>query len=339
MATISVGILGLGRLGTSFGLALKRYSARKDARQQFSITGYDTTDNANVAKTKNAVDTITRSIVDAAADKDIVILSLPYRDVAAAYRAIGQDVRPGTVVLDVSPLKLPSQLWSEKHLRPDAYALGITPILNPAYLFDGLDDAEHAAADLFERGTMLLMPHPKCAKEAVELAADFAELLGGTTHFADPAEHDVWVAATEGIPAALGVAAFYSLQRSDGWNDAQRAGNPAFGRMTRHLYDTHPDDLRDMLLHNRENVVRQIDSTIETLRIVRDVLAQNDQKALEGLLIDAAQVYGQWVGRRQRGEWDDRDLQVKRESGGELLMTGLFGNKLSKRLRREKDDE
>ncbi len=70
--TITVGIIGLGRVGVSVGLALKRYNARKDARQQFDITGY-AADNAEMqtAKTLNAVDHPVRNIVAAASDKDV----------------------------------------------------------------------------------------------------------------------------------------------------------------------------------------------------------------------------------------------------------------------------
>lgn len=340
MNTINIGILGLGRIGTSVGLALKRYNTRKDARQRFNITGFDSLESSGVtARTKNAVDTVARSVADAAANKDILIIALPYREVAAAYRLIGSDVRSGTVILDMSPIKQPSQAWAAKYLKADAYAVDVSPIINPKYLFDGTDDIEHAASDFFDNGHMLLMPHLQVPKEAIELASDFAELLGAVPHFADPAEFDVWAAATEGLPAALGIAAFYALQKRGDWGDARRAGNPSFGRLTHHLFDAHPDDVRDLLLNNRDNVVRQLDSALETLHTLRDILAQNDQKALEGLLIDSAQTYQEWIARRQKGEWDDKDKSGKRESSGEIFMSGLFGSAVTKRLRGDKKSE
>ena len=340
MNTIHIGILGLGRIGASVGLALKRYNARKDARQQFNITGYDALETTGVvARNRSALDGVTRSLVDAASNKDIVILALPYREVQAAYRAMGGEVRSGTVILDMSPLKMPSQGWATKHLKSDAFAIGVTPVLNPKYLFDGLDDAEHANADLFDGGSMLLMPHLQTPKEAVELSADLTEILGAVTHFADPIEHDVWVASTEGLPAALGIGAFYALVKRNGWADARRTGNPSFGRLTHHLHDSHPDDLRDLLLHNRENMVRQLDATLDTLQTLRDILAQNDQTALEGLLIDSAQTYHEWINRRHKGVWDDKNQSSKRESSAEIFMSGLFGTAVSKRMRGDKKSD
>lgn len=338
-ATIKVGIIGLGRVGASVGLALKRYNARKDARQQFEITGY-ASDNlqTQALKTVNPVDKVARNIVDAAADKDIVVLALPYRDVQAAYQAIGRDLRSGAVLLDTSPLKLPAQEWAAKYLADEAHMVGVTPVLNPKYLFDGLDDAEHAAADLFDDGALLLLPGAKTDRAAVELASDFGELLGMTPLFGDPAENDVWNAATEGLPAALGLAAFYGLYRRDGWNDARKFGNPSFGRLTHHLFDQHPDDLRDLMLTNRDNLVRQIDGTIEALSALRATLAENDRAALEELLIQTMDTYVTWVVHRREGTWDKVEGPAQ-PNKGDLFMSSMFGTALTKRLRRDKSDD
>lgn len=340
-ATIKVGILGLGRIGASVGLALKRYNGSKDARQQFQTTGY-AADNlqAQAIKNVNAVDNVARSIEDAAFDKDIVVVALPYRDVQAAYQLIGKGLRAGSVVLDTSLLKLPSQAWAEKYVNAEAHMVGVLPLLNGKYLFDGLDDTEHAAADLFDGGSLLLLPPAKAEREAVELAADFGEILGMTSLFGDPVEHDVWSAASEGMPAVLGLAAFYSISRRDGWNDVRKVGNSSFGRLTHHLYDQNPDDLRDLLLNNRENLVRQIDATTETLGILRDLLAENDRAALEEVLIQSMETYMTWVMQRREGRWEKPDSPTS-PNKGELLMSGMFGSYLSKRMKRggDKSDE
>lgn len=335
--TIQVGILGLRRLGASFGLALARYNARKEARQQFSVTGYDTHQPyAQAAKTSGAVSAIAKLPEDAAAGKDIVILALPYSEVAGAYRVIGGAVRAGAVVLDAAPLKLPSMEWAKAHLSAQAHQIGITPILNPKYLFDGLEMPENASADLFDDGTMLILPSASSDRQAVELASDFSELLGAAPRFADPVEHDGWIASMEGLPALLGLGLFYMLKSSDGWDDVRRAGNPNFGRVTHHLFDTHPDDLRDLLLNNRLNTVHTLDRLIESLNALRETLAKNDRAALEELLINSAADYEKWLLRRKDGRWDERDRPAADRPD---IMSGMLGGYLSKRIKRGKTDE
>jgi len=127
---------------------------------------------------------------------------------------------------------------------------------------------------------MLLMPGRAAAPDAVQLASDLSTLLGATPHFADPAEYDGMAAATEGLPALLGLAAFYTLMKSPGWVDSGRVTNPSFGRLTHHLLDTHPDDLRDSLYQNRAAVVLQLDALLGTLGGLRAALKGGDKSAL-----------------------------------------------------------
>lgn len=334
--TINVGILGLGRVGASVALALKAANTR--GGQQFVITGFDTNSGIMEAARKDKMaDTFARNVGDATAGKDIIVLALPYGETQGAYRAMGDGLRAGAVVLDFAPLKQPSIEWAQKYLPAEAHMIGATPILNPKYLFDGLNEIEYAAADLFENGGLLITPGAKTVREAVELAADFAGLLGATPHFADPAEHDGWIAATEALPALIGFSAFYTLDRTRGWVDIQRTGNPSFGRLTHHLHDTHPDDVRDLLLNNRENSLHHLDALIETLNGVRAAIARSDRAALESILIDSSAQYTQWIKRRMKGQWEGDEKADAAPSRADGLMSGLFGSYLSKRLKRDKN--
>jgi len=263
MANVSIGILGLGRIGASLALALKRYNARKDAIHQFTISAADLRPGIREDAEKVGVERPGRDLFAAARDQDIVVLTLPYADLPAAYREIGRDLRPGTVVLDAAPLKMPSLAWAGEHLREGVHLVGIAPILNPAYLFDGADDTLHAAPDLFEKGTMLLMPGRAAAPDAVQLASDLSTLLGATPHYADPAEYDGMAAAT-------------------------------------------------------------------TLGALRAALKGGDKSALEAALVDAAQGYEAWLGKRQNGKWDDTEKAPPLPEGG--LMGNLFGGWVGKRL-------
>lgn len=340
MAGVSVGILGVGRVGASVALALKRYNASKEARHAFEFVAADS--RAGVREEAQKLEIaprIERNLFAAAEDKDIVLLALPYAEVKVAYEVIGPQLRPGTVVLDTSPLKQPSLEWAKQYLPEEVHMVGITPVFNPKHLFDGIDDTEHASEDLFDKGTMLLMPSVNCIKDAVELAADFSTLVGATPHFLDPAEHDGLIAMTEGLPALLGVAMFYLMHRSSGWGDTQRLTNPAFGLLTHHLYDTHPDDLRDAWLNNRDNLLRSLDELTATLRSFRELLAANDQAALEAALIQASDEYSQWINRRHNARWDEDKAAGQVPSMGQMMFGGIMGNRLGKRLRRDENGE
>ncbi len=339
MANVSVGVLGLGRIGASVMLALKRYNERKESKHHFDMVGADMRSGVRDDAAKLGItDKIERDLFTAAARKDIVVLALPLAEIQDAYKGIAADLRAGAVVLDMSLLKQQSLAWAEKHLSKEVHMVGMTPIVNPKYLHDGLEDTQHAAADFFDKGSILLMPSISCAKEAVELSSDFANILGAVPHFYDPAEHDGIVALTEGIPALLGLASFYTASQAAGWVDSQRVTNPSFGRLTHHLYDTHPDDLRDLFLQNRDSMLRQTDELLITLKALREIIAQNDQDSLEEALSTAADSYNTWINRRANNKWDD-----SKEEGGTSfsgnIMSGLMGGFLSKKLSGNKGDK
>lgn len=337
MATISVTIIGLGRLGGSVAMALKRHNDSKDSHDKFTITGADTRPEVEQSAQKRGLaEKIFRNPFEAVREKDIVIIAMPYSEVQALYQGVGSIMRPGTVVMDMSPLKLPSLEWAGKYLSKENYLVGITPITNPRYFFDALDDTDNASADFFDRGSMLILPSAHCAKEAVELASDFSRILGATPHFVDPYEHDGLIAATEGLPALLGLAAFYLMSNSPGWDDMQRATNANFGWLTHHLRDLHPDDLRDLLLNNRQNVVRYLDAMMEVLTNLRSILNDNDRAALESAAISSAEQYQQWINRRYSGRWDESNSSADRPAPGEMLLTGMMGGFLARRLTGQK---
>lgn len=337
MSTVTVAILGLGRVGASIALALKRYNQKKDAQHNFQVTCAEM--RAGIREDAQKVgltERIEHNLFSAAQNRDIVVLALPYADMQSAYKEIGGEIRAGAVVLDMSALKQPSLEWAQKHLHKEAHLVGLTPILNPQYLFDGLEDTLHARADLFDKGNMLVMPSPSCIKEAVELAADFSTLIGSSPHFFDPAEHDSLMALTEGLPALLGMVSFYLASSNPGWHDAQRLTNPAFGRLTRPLYDTHPDDLRDQWMYNRESLVRQVDEFMAALQKFRAVLAKGDRDALEAALVESSDQYSAWINRRHNARWDE-DKTEQSHSFGNMLASGLMGTFLSRRLQGDKN--
>ena len=333
MANLSIAIIGLGRLGASVGMALHAYNAREDATNHFTVTGVEpNTRLAKAAKDKNAVEKVTANVRAAVKDQDLVVLAQPYAEVENTFRDIAGALRTGAVVLDFSPLKLPSIEWAERFLSKEVHLVGATAVVNPVYLWDGLDDTEHAQADYFKNGSVIIAPGATIAPDALELVTIFSRILGAEVHYADPHEHDGVAAATEGVPALLGLSLFYALSRGSGWTEMQRLTNPTFGRATHRLMDTHPDDLRDLLLNNRENTVRHLDTVLATLQELRDALADADADAIEAATVDAEERYQNWIKQRSQGKWDDvLDQQVETRGGGMLsgLLGGFLGDKLT----------
>lgn len=337
MPEVAVAILGLNRVGASIGLALKQYNQRPNAKHQFKITGYSgRSEQIKTAQKIGAIDQVANQPFDAVRGRDIVVVTMPYAEVEATYQTIAGELRPGVVVLDFSPLKVSPFKWAAKHLSKDAHVVGLTPLLNPAFLFDPLDTPEKASANLFEGGAALLSHSVTCIQEAISLGEDFAAILGARTQFIDPAEHDSMLAATDVLPNLIGLAYYTALSNTTGWQDVQRNTNPAFGAITRTLFDTHPDDLVATLRDSRQDLTRVIDSVMLTLRDLRAALASDDRDTLEATATNGAESYESWYNRRFHWKFDDGDQKPPEAPS---MMSMFFGSSLANRLRGKKDGD
>lgn len=330
MADLKIALLGLGKIGASMGLALGRYM-NQGGKYSFERVGYDPRKHyTQPAQTMKAVDRVENQDFKAVQNADIVVMAMPYEDVKLTYERVVGDLRDGVVILDTSTLKKPSLQWATKILKDEHHLVGMTPVVNPAHLFDNRDLPETASAEMFDKGTVYLTPSVQAIKEAVDLAVNFSVILGGKPQFLDPMEHDVFAATMEQLPEALALALFYQVSTGETWTDVRRFTNPAFGALTRPLFDRHPDGMRDAWLHNHESLSRALDGMIDTLTQLRDVLKDEDRHSLEATLERGAGNYDRWINRRSNDKFDGDDGPDIDTGGG--MMGALFGEGLSKRL-------
>ena len=338
MAELTVTLIGLGRLGSSIGLALAGYQARPKMHNRFTVWGIDPLEeNRKIAQQLGAVEHAHASRFGGLDKSDLIVLATELEATHQWLRDLAPRLREGCVILELSPLKLPTLHVGAEYLPPTLHLIGATATLNPRYLWDGLDDVHHAQADLFVGGTFMLAPSVTAHPQAIELAHEFCKLLGATPHFIDPIEQDGIVAITEGLPIVLGLATFTAFADQDGWGEVQRLSNPAFGRITHRLMDSTAPALAQQLTHNHENVVRQLDVLMSRLAEIRAVLKEGDELAIESLFNHADQAYSAWLKRRSGGRWDDL-LEAVDQHRQTSFLAGFLGGYLAERLTQRKDE-
>ncbi len=107
--------------------------------------------------------------------------------------------------MDTAPVKSEVLQWAKELLPPKRYYIGLTPVLNPAYLDTPGSGVEAAHADLFKNGMMAILSPQGVPSEAIKLATDFSHLLGAEHLFMDPVELDSMMAATHILPQLIAV--------------------------------------------------------------------------------------------------------------------------------------
>jgi prephenate dehydrogenase len=307
--TIQIAIIGLGQIGASIGLAL---SSKEDLIRRI---GYDRDMNvARQAERMGALDRVVNNLPTAVRDSDIVIISVPMDQIRETLAVIAMNLKNNGIVMETGPVKEAVTTWASELLPSNRHYIGLTPVLNPAYLHGTDSGVSAARADLFRGGVMAIVTPHRASSEAVKMAADLTRILGATPLFVDPIEIDSLMAATHILPQLLAGALLNATADQPGWREGRKIAGRAYAEATGpivHLDDAHT--LRVSVLHNRQNMLRVLDGTIAALQTLRADIDTEDADALEERLERARASRERWWRQRQAAEWTGPDTMPTTE--------------------------
>jgi prephenate dehydrogenase len=331
--TIQITIIGLGQIGTSIGLALA------DKKDLLTRVGHDREPRvAKQAEKLGAFDKVLGNIYNSVKDADIVILALPVDQIQEMLEFIGQDLKENAVVMDTAPVKEVVAKWAKDALPENRHYVGLTPVLNPAYLHEHETGVEAAHPDLFKGGMMVIVAPSRTASEAIKLASDLSRLLGATPLFADPVEVDSLMAATHILPQLMAAALLNVTVDQPGWREGRKLAGRAFTEVTGPIVQTgEPDALCSSALLAQENVVRVIDSLIAALQGMKNDIKNQEEKSLIDRLERARNGRESWWSQRQAANWTGEELSAGDMPKSSDVFSRLMG--LGRRPRPPKQDQ
>jgi len=293
MAKSRITIIGLGLIGGSIGLALRR------AKVESEIVGHDREPlKARKAKKLGAVDRADWNLISACEGADMVIIATPLMAIKETLEAIAPYLKPGCLVTDTASVKGRVMEWAQATLPESVSFVGGDPIVRGAGT--GL---EAASADLFKGAPYCLCPSPNAAPEAVQLATDLVGLLGAEPYFLDPVEHDGLMAGVDHLPFLLSATLLGITTQSASWREMRKLAGGAFESAT-HFASSDPSTYRDTCLVNGPNIVRWIDACLEGLRALREIIVTEDAEKLEAAFEGAMVAREGWLRGKETGNWE-----------------------------------
>jgi prephenate dehydrogenase len=312
---LQVAIVGLGLVGASAGLALRRYQDR------VTVIGHDKNpETAGRAKKMGAIDRSEWNLISTVASADRILLALPLDEIKDTLEAMAGDLKSGCVVVDTADVKVPVIAWAKQYLPQDVHFVGGHPIV-----LSDKPDIDGARADLFDKRLFCLTPDAQANDTAVRLAADIADALGALPYFVDPYEHDGMAAAVEHLPAIVAGALMSITSGSAGWADMRKLAGTQFYAGTA-LTALTGKEVAVAATANKENLARWLDAMIAELEEWRGRLTADD---IDGLAqaVDAGLLQGQrWLSAQARGSWDDEELpQQDLPTAGGTFREMFFG--------------
>ena len=317
-------ILGTGTVGASIGFALRR------AGDNFDRIGCDPRGKlAQEAHKAGAFDRIVQQPARAAAEADLVLLSLPATLAVDFAGAMAGSLRPETVVLCTLPLPAARMQDVREALGAEHPCLGAVPFLGPQRALAPNGEPEAAAADRFDGGMLGIVAPAGTPQGAVDICLDLAAVLKATPFFLDPAELDSVTATSEELPAVLAAALLESLAANPGWRDQRRLVGRPFARLAGLLAGSPPEMAAEWIA-NRGPLIARLDALAEELAAVRDLLSAEDEAGLSQRLGQAAARYEEWRAARTlaRPDYGVEMGEVPRLN----VFERLLGNRPSKRI-------
>ncbi|MCH7553499.1 MAG: prephenate dehydrogenase/arogenate dehydrogenase family protein [Chloroflexi bacterium] len=324
MANIT--IIGMGLIGTSLGMALKRSSKA----QKLRILGHDREPTATrKAHQMGAIDSNEWNIIKAVREADLVIIATPVVTIKEVMEQIGPHLPEDCVVTDTGSTKQQVLRWAEEILPSTVSFVGGHPMA-------GKSDSGPAAADadLFKGVPYCILPLPSAEAWAVQAVVGIAESVGAEPYFVDPLEHDSIVAAVSHIPIALSSALMACTSKSPSWFEMARLASGGYRDSTR-LASGDPEMNRDIFTTNSKEISVWIDRIIAELLEMRRQLNEGDEEGLTRLFVNVYEEREKWTaGLAKPQTGPNVEVPSTADQMGSLLFGELLAQK-SKRLMKQ----
>ncbi|MEX0785193.1 MAG: prephenate dehydrogenase/arogenate dehydrogenase family protein [Dehalococcoidia bacterium] len=261
-------IIGLGLIGGSIGLAIKRAKLGG-----LEIAGHDLEYGVNgKARKAGAIDVEARHPAEAVQGAAAVVIATPILQIPDILKQIEPALGQGAVVTDTASTKQEVLRWAEDALPEGISFVGGHPIAGKEQ--SGIAAAD---ADLFKDRPWAITPSLHASEQAINTIENLVALTGARPVLMDAAEHDSYLAAVSHLPLVAATALFSLASRSQAWPELAALAGPGFRDTTR-LASTSPNLSHDISLTNRENLVHWLDRYDEEIRRFRELIANADNQ-------------------------------------------------------------
>lgn len=262
----TVAIVGVGLIGGSIGLALRR---RGLARQVIGI-GHRA-ESLRVALHRGAVTRTTLDLAEGVADAEWVVVCTPVAHIAGDVRAAAEHCRPGAIITDAGSTKAQIVEQVGSPLPRGVRFVGSHPLA-------GGERSGPAAADaeLFVDRLVVVTPTESTATVDVARVSEFWQALGARRVTMTVNEHDRLLASASHLPHLVAAVLAAATPEealpltATGWADSTR------------IASGDPELWRQILASNRASVLKSLRQFDDVLAAIRDALqAGDDERVFE----------------------------------------------------------
>ena len=268
-----VAIVGVGFMGASLGLAIKKKGLAKEV---IGIGHHETA--LREAIDVGAIDESTMDLMKGVIGADLIILATPVNTIISVLDILGKDFKRSVIITDIGSTKLSVVERAEKALHHSVMFVGSHPLVGSEK-----KGPTYANAALYDNGSCIMTPTDKTNRLAKDKIKQFWSQLGMNVKIMSPQEHDEHLAFISHLPHFAAFSIMKALPDScleyvtQGLKDTTRVAS------------SDPHMWRDIALSNHKYVLKSIDEMVKVLATIRKSVVTKDGDALVEIFKQAKQ--------------------------------------------------
>jgi prephenate dehydrogenase len=280
-----VGIVGVGLIGGSIGLALKA----KGLTHQVLGAGR-TPSNLQTALDLGQIDEAT-DLISLTQQADLIIICVPVSQTLAIFEAIVPHLKPTAIVIDAGSTKMDIITYAK-----DAFAEKVGQMIACHPIAGGAQHGPRAAkVDLFESKQLIICPILENTPGDIEKVATLWETLGATVFKMSALEHDHIFAAVSHLPHLLSYAMMLQVTRAMDADKKFMHAGAGFRDFTR-IAASSPEMWTDIALANRPAILSELDGFLKIIEQMKLAITEQDGQKLQKMFQLASESRNKWQG-------------------------------------------
>jgi len=273
-------ILGVGLIGGSVGLALKR------AKFPGKIVGLDQRwSPLKRAIEQDAVDYTTLDFEEALGDADLLLISTPVNAIPTMPEEAIKFTRSGCIIMDTGITKGQLVAEIEKTMPEGIHFVGAHPMVG-----SHRTGVAAAGPNLFEGSLCIITATESTNTEAIHVVSELWETVGARVEIMSPQEYDNFAAAVNYLPYVVACALVQVVDDIE--SDGKRAIDftaTGFAHATR-IASSDPRSWGGILLQNADIVSSKLGEFEKEIANLRELLDDRDEEKLLKKLKQAKQI-------------------------------------------------
>ncbi len=269
---MDIGIIGLGLMGGSLGLALKKF------HKKYHVIGYDHNKrHQEEALLLNLVDEVYEEFEDIK-KCEVIFLTIPVDAIITTIKKL-EDISKDKTIIDFgsSKSKISNSISQDiRELVVTAHPMTGTEKFGPTASIDGL----------YKDKIMVVCDREKSGKLQLERAIEIFNDIETRIIFMDADEHDRHAAFISHMPHAVSYAIANSVMKQEDSDNIIALAGGGFRSMSR-IAKSSPNMWEDIFRQNRENLLESIEAFSQELEMCRQMIEDRDWKALHQWMLEA----------------------------------------------------